>query len=85
MINISIHEIFIIPSCAIHNDKPMNRIKEVLDERGIKQTWLAEQLGKSFNMVNSYVQNRRQPSLEVLYKIAEILKVDVKELIISNK
>lgn len=63
----------------------MNRIKEVLDERGIKQTWLAEQLGKSFNMVNSYVQNRRQPSLEVLYKIAEILKVDVKELIISNK
>jgi transcriptional regulator with XRE-family HTH domain len=63
----------------------MNRIKEVLDERGIKQTWLAEQLGKSFNMVNSYVQNRRQPSLEVLYKIAAILNVDVKELIISNK
>ncbi len=63
----------------------MNRIKEVLDERGIKQTWLSEQLGKSFNMVNSYVQNRRQPSLETLYKIAEILKVDVKDLIISKK
>lgn len=63
----------------------MNRIKEVLDERGIKQTWLAEQLGKSFNMVNSYVKNRRQPSLETLYKIAEILKVDVKDLIISKK
>jgi transcriptional regulator with XRE-family HTH domain len=63
----------------------MNRIKEVLDERGIKQIWLAEQLGKSFNMVNSYVQNRRQPSLETLYKIAEILKVDVKDLIISKK
>lgn len=63
----------------------MNRIKGVLEERGIKQTWLAEQLGKSYNMVNSYVQNRRQPSLEVLYKIAEILKVDVKDLIISKK
>lgn len=63
----------------------MNRIKEVLDERGIKQTWLAEQLGKSFNMVNSYVQNRRQPSLGTLYKIAEILKVDIKDLIISKK
>lgn len=63
----------------------MNRIKEVLDERGIKQTWLAEQLGKSFNMVNSYVKNRRQPSLETLYKIADILKVDVKDLIISKK
>ena len=26
----------------------MNRIKEVLEEKGIKQTWLAEKLGKSF-------------------------------------
>lgn len=52
---------------------------------GVKQTWLAEQLGKSFNMVNSYIKNRRQPSLETLYKIAEILKVDVKDLIISKK
>ena len=37
----------------------MNRIKEVLEERGIKQTWLAEKLGKSFCMVNSYVCNRQ--------------------------
>jgi putative transcriptional regulator len=63
----------------------MNRIKEVLDSRGIKQVWLAEKLGKSYNMVNSYVQNRRQPSLEVFNKIAEILNVDVRELIISSK
>jgi transcriptional regulator with XRE-family HTH domain len=48
----------------------MNRIKEVLEEKGIKQTWLAEQLGKSYNMVNGYVQNRQQPRLEVLYEIA---------------
>ena len=34
---------------------PNNRIKEVLNEKGIKQTWLAEQLGKSFAMVNAYV------------------------------
>jgi putative transcriptional regulator len=63
----------------------MNRIKEVLENKGIKQTWLAEQLGKSYNMVNAYVQNRQQPRLEDLYKIAEILQVDIKELIISNK
>ncbi len=44
----------------------MNRIKKVLEEKGIKQTWLAEQLGKSYNMVNGYVQNRQQPRLEVL-------------------
>lgn len=59
----------------------MNRIKEVLVEKGIKQIWLAEQLGKSYNMVNSYVQNRRQPSLETLFEISKILKVEVKVLI----
>jgi putative transcriptional regulator len=62
----------------------MNRIKEVLAEKGVKQKWLAEQLGKSYNMVNSYVQNRQQPRLEILYKIAEILDVDVKDLLIDN-
>lgn len=63
----------------------MNRIKEVLEEKGIKQTWLAEQLGKSYNMVNGYVQNRQQPRLETLYEIAKILKIDVKELLKSNR
>ena len=63
----------------------MNRIKEVLKEKGIKQIWLADKLGKSYNMVNGYVQNRQQPRLETLMSIAEILDIDVKELIISNK
>lgn len=62
----------------------MNRIKEVLEERGIKQKWLAEQLGKSYNMVNGYVQNRQQPRLEVLYEIARILGVGVKDLLIEK-
>ncbi len=66
-----------------YSDK-MNRIKKVLEEKGIKQTWLAEQLGKSYNMVNGYVQNRQQPRIEVLYEIAEILGVSVKELLIDN-
>jgi transcriptional regulator with XRE-family HTH domain len=59
----------------------MNRIKEVLEEKGIKQIWLAEKLGKSYNMVNAYVQNRQQPRLEVLFEIAQILDVDAKELL----
>lgn len=63
----------------------MNRIKEVLEIKGIKQTWLSERLGKSYNMVNSYVQNRQQPRLEVLNDIAKILDVDVVELIVSSK
>lgn len=59
----------------------MNRIKEVLEQKGVKQIWLSEQLGKSYNMVNSYVQNRRQPSIEILYNIAEILNVNPKDLL----
>ena len=59
----------------------MNRIKEVLEQKGIKQKWLAEQLGKSYNMVNSYAQNRRQPSIEDLYRIAKILDVNPKDLL----
>ena len=63
----------------------MNRIKQVLEEKGIKQIWLAEKLGKSYNMVNAYAKNRNQPRLETLIKIADILDIDVKELIESSK
>jgi len=63
----------------------MNRIKEVLEEKGVKQTWLAEQLGKSYNMVNGYVQNRQQPRLEVLFEIAKILGVKPQELLKEKK
>ena len=68
-----------------NSETKMNRIKEVLEEKGIKQTWLAEKLDKSYNMVNGYVQNRQQPRLEVLNEIAKILDVDVKDLIVSTK
>ena len=63
----------------------MNRIKEILKEKGIKQKWLAEQFGKSYNMVNGYVQNRKKPRLEVLCEIAKILDVEVKDLLIEIK
>ncbi len=58
-----------------------NRIKEVLAERGIKQTWLAEKLGKTQRTVNMYVNNDVQPPIPVLYEIARILKVEVSELL----
>lgn len=63
----------------------MNQIKHVLEQKGLKQKWLAAQLGKSYNMVNSYAQNRRQPSIEDLYKIAKILDVEVAKLLIESK
>ncbi len=63
----------------------MNRIKEVLEQKGIKQVWLADRLGKSYNIVNGYVQNRSQPSLEILFRIAEILEVDIEQLLNKSK
>ena len=42
-------------------------------------------MGKSYNMFNSYAQNQRQPSLEDLYRIAEILNIEAKELLVELK
>lgn len=63
----------------------MNKIKKVLEARGVSQTELADRLGKSFNMVNLYATNKVQPPIPVLYQIADILDVDVRLLLISNK
>ena len=62
-----------------------NQIKKVLEEQSRTQDWLSKKLGKSYNMVNAYVQNRQQPRLEVLSEIATILDVDVRELIMPTK
>lgn len=73
--------------CAIqsrHNMK-LNRIKAVLAEKGISQTWLAKQLNKSFSMVNAYACNRIQPNLDTLQQIAVILQVDLKDLITDKE
>lgn len=59
----------------------LNRIKEVLDSKGISQTWLAKQLNKSYNTVNAYVCNRAQPNLETLLEISKLLGVELKDLI----
>ena len=59
----------------------LNRIKAVLIEKGISQTWLAKQIDKSFSMVNAYACNRIQPNLATLQRIAEVLHVDLKDLI----
>ena len=63
----------------------LNRIRAVLEDKGISQTWLAKKLGRSFSMVNAYACNRIQPNLDILQQIAEILQVDLKDLIIDKK
>lgn len=59
----------------------LNKIKDVLDSKGISKTWLAKQLGKSFSTVNCYARNKYQPDLETLLEISKILEVDLKDLI----
>jgi ribosome-binding protein aMBF1 (putative translation factor) len=63
----------------------MNRIKEVLEEKDIKQTWLAEKLDKSYNMVDGYVKNRQQPRLNVWHEIANILNIDITKPLVKTK
>ena len=62
----------------------MNRIKTVLVEKDLSQKWLAEQLGKSFSTTNAYCCNRQQPNLDTLYKIAKLLSVELKDLIVDK-
>ena len=59
-------------------------IQLLVDSINKSQQWLAEQIGKSFSTVNAYCCNRKQPSLEILDKVAECLKVDIKELIVER-
>lgn len=63
----------------------MNRLKEVLKTKGISQTWLAEQMDKSYATINEYARNKRQPSLEGLYKLANVLQIDASELLLKKK
>ncbi len=63
----------------------MNRIKEVLKNQGRTQTWLADKIEKSYVVVTNYCNNHTQPSLPVLKKIAEVLDIDIRELLAPTK
>lgn len=63
----------------------MNRIKEVLLDQGRTQAWLANRIGKSYVVTTNYVNNKTQPSIPVLYQIADVLGVDVRELLVRSR
>lgn len=67
------------------NKKAINRLKVVLVEQGKTNKWLAEKLDKNETTVSRWCTNEVQPSLETLIQISELLHIDVKELLISNK
>jgi putative transcriptional regulator len=68
-----------------HINIKMNRLGEILKMKGIQQKWLAEKLGMTPVMVSLYTNNKRQPKLDTLIRISEILDVDLKELIQTKK
>lgn len=63
----------------------INRIKVTLVENGKTGKWLAEQVGKNEATVSRWCSNKMQPSLDTLVRISELLDIDVKDLIVSNK
>uniref|UniRef100_UPI003AB86AC2 helix-turn-helix domain-containing protein n=1 Tax=Phocaeicola plebeius TaxID=310297 RepID=UPI003AB86AC2 len=62
----------------------MNRIKQILEEKGITQIWQDEKIDESFSQTNAYVCNRRQPRIEWLYEIASLLDVETKNLLVMR-
>ncbi|WP_195553495.1 helix-turn-helix domain-containing protein [Bacteroides eggerthii] len=62
----------------------MNRIKVTLVEKQKTNKWLAEQMGKSENTISRWCSNKSQPSIAQLQEIANLLDVDVRELLKSQ-
>ena len=64
--------------------KRINRLKIVLVEKERTSKWLAEQLGKDCSTVSKWCTNSSQPSIETLLQIAQLLHVDIKQLLNSS-
>lgn len=62
----------------------INRLKIVLTELGITQKWLAEKLSVTEHTISRICTNDTQPSLKLLKKIALLLEVDIRELLVPT-
>ncbi len=63
----------------------LNQIKVVLVQKKRTGKWLAEQLGKSNCTVSKWCSNAAQPDLQTLERVAQLLEVDIRELLIGTK
>ncbi len=63
----------------------INRIKGVLADKDKTNLWLAEKLGKNKSTVSKWCTNDQQPTLETLFDIAEVLEVEVSELLVTKQ
>lgn len=67
------------------SEKAINRIKVILVEKRLTNKWLASQLGRTESTVSRWCTNEKQPSIETFLEMANILDVDIRELLISTK
>ena len=65
--------------------KPINRLKAVLAEQGKTNKWLAVELNKNETTISRWCTNEVQPPVETMLQIAELLNIDIKELLNSTK
>lgn len=66
-------------------ENDLNRLKVVLAEKKRTNKWLAQQLGKDPATVSKWCTNTAQPGLETLREIANLLDIDIKDLLNSTK
>ena len=60
----------------------MNRLKQVLKQQGRTQKWFAGEMKKTENTISLWVTNKGQPSVEDLYRAADLLRVEISELLV---
>ncbi|MET3875398.1 helix-turn-helix transcriptional regulator [Chitinophaga sp. OAE865] len=70
---------------AVMADQVFNRIKAVLAEKGRTNNWLAETLEMNRNTVSKWCTNQMQPTIETLFKIAQALDVEARDLLVLRK
>jgi DNA-binding XRE family transcriptional regulator len=63
----------------------INRLRVVLAEKGLTNKWLAEKMKKNPTTISRWCSNDMQPSLETLLDIANVLGIDIKDLLWSSK
>ena len=66
-------------------EERINRIKEILVIQGKTQKWLAEEIGISTTAMTAICNNKSQPHLKDLKRMANILDIDIRELLVSTK
>ena len=62
-----------------------NRLKEILDERGIKQNWLAEQVGITKQTMSNLIKNRFTTSMDIAFKISKVLNMEITDIFYEDE